>query len=149
MSSINCATSVFAVDPGATSNTAVLPWYAVRVKSRFEFVTSAALRDRGFEEFLPSYRSRRGWSDRVKHLDTPLFPGYVLCRFDAEHLYRVLNSPGVVHVVSAGKRALPLDPSEVEVIKAICRSGVRTQPWPFLQVGRHVMIERGPLAVRG
>jgi transcription antitermination factor NusG len=121
-------------------------WYAVRVRSRFEFVTAEALRERGYEEFLPAYRSKRYWSDRVKEIDMPLFPGYVFCRFDAADPYRVLNSPGVVHIVSAGKRPLPVEENEVVHIQAICRSGLPVQPWPFLRVGRRIRLERGPLA---
>jgi transcription antitermination factor NusG len=123
-----------------------LPWYAVRVKSRFEFVTSAALRDKGYELFLPSYRNRRTWSDRVKEVELPLFPGYLFCRFDASDLYRVLNSIGVVHVVSAGKKPLVVEDREVAAVQTVCRSGLPIEPWPFLQVGRRVLIERGPLA---
>jgi len=122
------------------------PWYAVRVKSRFEFATWAALGEKGYETFLPSYRSRRAWSDRIKELEMPLFPGYVFCRFDAPDLYRVLNSPGVVNVVSAGSKPLPVDEQEVASIQMICKSGRGAQPWPFLQLGRHVRIESGPLA---
>ena len=53
----------------------VLPkaWYAVRVRSRFEQVVSTALREKGYEEFVPLVRSRRRWSDRVKELRLPLF----------------------------------------------------------------------------
>ena len=82
----------------------VHPWYAVRVRSRFEFVTSAVLAERGFETFLPSYRSRRAWSDRIKEVEIPLFPGYLFCRFDAADPYRVLDSPGAVNVISVGPR---------------------------------------------
>src|SRR5579884_684137 len=135
----------FAPESAQLTEAEKYPWYALRVKSRFEFVTSEALGEKGYTQFLPSYRSRRTWSDRVKEIDLPLFPGYVFCRFDAADPYRVLNSPGVVHVVSAGKTALPLDAREVEAIQAICRSGLRAQPWPFLQVGRRVIVERGPL----
>ena len=122
------------------------PWYAVRVKSRFEFVTSAALGERGYETFLPSYRSRRTWSDRMKEIDVPLFPGYIFCRFDTGNPYGVLNSPGVVHVVSIGAQPLPIDEQEVASIQKVCRSGRDAQPWPFLQVGRRVRVEYGPLA---
>ena len=122
------------------------PWYAVRIKSRFEFVTSAALDERGYETFLPSYRSRRAWSDRMKEVEIPLFPGYLFCRFDAADPYRVLNSPGVVNVISVGTRPLPVDEQEVASIQKVCRSGRDTQPWPFLQVGRRVRVECGPLA---
>ena len=120
----------------------VHPWYAVRVRSRFEFVTSAVLEERGYETFLPSYRS----TDRMKEVEIPLFPGYLFCRFDAADPYRVLNSPGVVNVVSVGPRPLPVDEQEVSSIQKVCRSGRDTQPWPFLQVGRRVRVECGPLA---
>ena len=123
----------------------VYPWYVVRVRSRFEFVTSAVLVERGFETFLPSYRSRRAWSDRMKDVEIPLFPGYLFCRFDAADPYPVLNSPGVVNVISVGPRPLPVDEQEVANIQKVCRSGRDAQPWPFLQVGRRVRVERGPL----
>jgi transcription antitermination factor NusG len=122
------------------------PWYALRVRSQFEIATSKALREKGYPEFVPRYRTRRIWSDRVKEIEMPLFPGYVFCRFDASDPYRVLNSPGVVHVVSAGKVPLAVDDREIGAIQAICRSGVTAQPWPFLQVGRRIIVERGPLA---
>src|ERR1035441_6961975 len=59
-----------------------LPWYALQIQSRLASVASATLRGKGYEEFLPLYRSRRRWSDRVKELEIPLFPGYLFCRFD-------------------------------------------------------------------
>ena|SRR5215471_1448614 len=122
------------------------PWYVVRVKSRFEFVTSTTLAERGYEIFLPSYRSRRTWSDRMKEVEMPLFPGYIFCRFDAANPYCVLNSPGVVDVVSMGAKPVPVDEQEVANIQKICRSGRDAQPCPFLQVGHRVRVEFGPLA---
>jgi transcription antitermination factor NusG len=133
-----------AVAPAITPQT--YPWYAVRVRSRFEFVTSAALAERGYDTFLPSYRSRRTWSDRTKEIDVPLFPGYLFCRFDSAHAHRVLNSPGVIHVVSMGTKPLPVDEQEVASIQKVCTLGRAAQPWPFLQAGRRVHIECGPLA---
>ena len=120
--------SGLAVVHAAAAN--VHPWYAVRVRSRFEFVTSAVLEEKGYETFLPSYRSRRAWSDRMKEVEIPLFPGYLFCRFDAADPYRVLNSPGVVSVISVGPRPLPVDEQEVASIQKVCRSGRDTQPWP-------------------
>jgi len=49
---------------------------------RLGSVAAATLRGKGYEEFLPLYRSRRRWSDRIKELDVPLFPGYLFCRCD-------------------------------------------------------------------
>jgi transcription antitermination factor NusG len=122
------------------------PWHAIRVRSRFEQTTSSLLRDKGFEQFLPLYRSRRRWSDRLKELDLPLFPGYVFCRFDPSSPLRVLTTPGVVHIVSAGRAPVPVDKHEISALQDMCCSGLPLQPWPYLDVGRRVSVERGPLA---
>ena len=124
-----------------------LSWYAIRIKSRLGSVTSTTLRGKGYEEFLPLYRSRRRWSDRIKELECPLFPGYLFCRFDAsDRLMPILTTPGVIGIVGASKTPIPIDDDEIEAIRAILRSGLAAQPWPLLQVGSKVCLEGGPLA---
>ncbi len=121
-------------------------WFALHVKSRREKLVAAALRGKGYQEFVPMYRSRRQWSDRVADVETPLFPGYVFCRLDLNERLPVLTTPGVVAIVGFGKRPHPIADQEVEAIRTIVRSGLPAQPWPFLEVGQPVRIERGPLA---
>jgi transcription antitermination factor NusG len=124
-----------------------LQWYALHVRSKFENLASATLRVKGFQEFLPVYRSRRQWSDRVKELDLPLFPGYLFCRFDVhDRLLPILTTPGVIAIVAAGKTPVPVENEEIEAIRVILRSGLAAQPYPFLHVGSKVYIEGGPLA---
>ena len=147
------ATSVECVRPSgsetahrAASSRQGLPWYAIQVQSRLGSVASATLRGKGYDEFLPLYRSRRRWSDRTKELELPLFPGYLFCRLDVhDRLLPILTAPGVIGIVSAGKTPIPVDDEEIEAIRAVLRSGLAAQPWPFLQVGSKVYIERGPL----
>lgn len=122
-----------------------LRWYAVRTRSRFEAAAAAALREKGLAEFVPTWRSRRQWSDRIKELDLPLFPGYVFCRFDASNPWAVLNTPGVVHIVSAGNRPIPIEDREIESVRTICAAEVPAQPWEEIAVGRRLAIVRGPL----
>lgn len=121
------------------------PWYALRVQSRFGSLASATLRGKGYEEFFPLYRSRRRWSDRVKELELPLFPGYSFCRFDVSHRLPILTTPGVIGIVGIGKIPAPVDLDEIEAVRLILRSGLAAQPWPLLRVGSKVYIERGPL----
>jgi transcription antitermination factor NusG len=121
------------------------PWYAIRVRSRFERAVSVALSGKGFEEFLPLYQSRRTWSDRKKDLDLPLFPGYIFCRFDVEVRLPILTTPGVVSVVGAGKTPVAISDVEIDAIQTMIRSGLHLQPWPQLVVGSRVVIEMGPL----
>jgi transcription antitermination factor NusG len=120
-------------------------WFALQVRSRYESFVAAHLGGRGFEWFLPLYKSRRRWSDRFEEIEQPLFPGYVFCRLDPFDRLPILTTPGVFQIVGAGKTPLPIDESEIAAIQATIKSGLPSQPWPFLQIGQTVRIEDGPL----
>jgi transcription antitermination factor NusG len=120
-------------------------WYALRIKSRHERIVAAALYGKGYEVFLPLYRDRRRWSDRMKELELPLFPGYLFCRFDVAKRLPILTTPGIVQVVGVGKTPLPIEDTEIAAIQSIVISRLNAQPWPYLQVGQRVRIEQGPL----
>src|SRR5580693_1239738 len=123
------------------------PWYAIRVQAKFEKIASAVLRQKGFEEFLPLYCAKRMWSDRVKQLDLPLFPGYLFCRLDlSERLLPVVTTPGVLGIVSAGRDPVSISDQEIALVRAVVRSGLPAMPWPALSAGSLVLLERGPLA---
>ena len=121
-------------------------WFALRVKSRFEKAVSTALRSKGFEELLPVYRCDRPWSDRIKLVDLPLFPGYVFCRINPEHRLPLLATPGVLHFVGVGKTPIPICDEEIAAVQSMMQSRLRTEPWPFLELGQRVRVEHGPLA---
>ncbi len=124
-----------------------LPWFALQVKPRREKVIATILRNKGFEQFLPLYVSRRAWSDRIAKVEVPLFPGYVFCRFDPERpRLPIVTTPGVMDVVGIGGRPAPIAEQEIEVIQTIVSSGRAALPWPYLEVGKRVRIERGALA---
>lgn len=125
---------------------AIHPWFALRVRSNRERVVSLHLKEKGFEEFSPSYRIESQWSDRKKVIDQPLFPGYVFCRLNPHDRLPVLQVPGIVGLVGLGKVPQAIPEQEVERVRRLLRSGLLVTPWPFLEVGQRVLIERGPLA---
>lgn len=121
-------------------------WFALRVKSRFEKVVASLAQNKGFEQFLPIYQSRRQWSDRLKSVDVPLFPGYVFCRLNPQHRLPLLTIPGALHFVGIGKTPIPIDEREIASIQAAIQSGLYVEPWDFVEAGQQVRIENGPLA---
>lgn len=122
-----------------------MPWFALRTKSNFERLASQILRQKGYEEFLPTYRRRTRWSDRFKTMDCPLFPGYLFCRFDLHARLPILVTPGVISVVGLGKMPVAVPDKEIEAVRTLLRSGLPARPWPFVSVGQRLVIERGPL----
>jgi transcription antitermination factor NusG len=123
----------------------VQAWYAIQVRRNHERVTAAHLEDRGYETFLPLYKSRRRWSDRVKELDLPLFSGYLFCHMDPVNRLAALTSPGVVRIVGIGKSPVAVEEREIAAVRAIVESKLQAEPHDFLQVGERVQIEQGPL----
>jgi transcription antitermination factor NusG len=122
------------------------PWYALTIRSRFEKFAAKSLRDKGYEEYLPLTRSTRRWSDRMKTIATPLFPGYLFCKFDIQDRLPILVVPGVLYIVAIGKAPATIPESQISSLQQVITSGMECEPWPFPQVGQSVSVERGPLA---
>jgi transcription antitermination factor NusG len=120
-------------------------WFALRVKPNCEKVVSQSLQGKGYEEFLPVYRSRRRRCDRFKNIEVPLFPGYLFCRFNPMYRLPILTIPGMMHVVGIGATPIPISDQEIDSLKTVVDSQLRLQLWPFLQAGDAVRIEEGPL----
>lgn len=121
-------------------------WFALRVKSHCEWTVAAVIRQKGFEEFLPFYQCRHRWSDRVKSLELPLFPGYVFCRLDPTVRLTVLTIPGAIHFVGIGKIPASIEDAEIAALQNAVHSGLATEPWVYGDVGQLVRLHDGPLA---
>jgi transcription antitermination factor NusG len=120
-------------------------WYAVRTAAGREKAVSGQLANKGYEQFLPMYRTRRQWSDRVKELELPLFPGYLFCRFDVNSRLPILVTPGVTLIVGYGKAPISISDGEIEAVRTVTKSGAAAEPWPFLEAGQRVRIQDGSL----
>jgi transcription antitermination factor NusG len=121
-------------------------WFAMQTRPNFELTVSRAIERKGFDAFVPTYKEPRSWSDRVKMLDLPLFPGYVFWRPDAGRMLPPLTTPGVRSIVSFGRVPAPIPDSEIESVRRFISSDLNVKPWPFLRVGQTVRFEKGPLA---
>lgn len=120
-------------------------WFALRVRSNHEKLVAAGAVQRGFESFLPLYRTRRRWSDRWKDIDLPLFTGYVFCRLNLAAKLPLLTIPGVAGFAGAGRVPIAVADEEIAALQSIVRSGAPAAPWPFLKAGQRVRLERGPI----
>jgi transcription antitermination factor NusG len=120
-------------------------WFAVQVFVRREHFCARHLKQRGYEVFLPCYREIHRWSDRVKRVDRALFSGYVFCRVEREASEKIVTTPGVIRMVSDGGRPLAVAREEIDAIRRVVETELKTEPWQFLQVGQRVRVEAGPL----
>ena len=121
-------------------------WYAVCTRHQHEKTAAKILDYKEFEVFLPVYKARRRWQDRVKEISVPLFPGYLFVKAARQGCLPILTTPGVSSIVSCGGQPATIPFSEIEGIRRIVQSTLRVEPHPFLRCGDRVRVKYGPIA---
>lgn len=122
-----------------------LHWYAAYIKPRHERTVASSLDQRGYEVVFPRYLANRQWTDRVRQVELPLFPGYLFVRCDAQHRLPIVQTPGLLNLVSGRSGPIAVPDFEVENLRRALEVGVPLLPVPYLQAGDQVCIARGPL----
>jgi transcription termination/antitermination protein NusG len=121
-------------------------WFAIQVRPNAENTALVGLRSKGYEAYLPTYCCSRQWSDRVKKVRLPLFAGYLFCKFSFAATAPIVTTLGVVRILGVGDTPVPVADSEIASLQAIeAATGVRSYPWPKMEVGGRVRIGVGPL----
>jgi len=124
----------------------ILPWFALKVRSRAEELVGKAIETKGYEVFVPTYLECRRYASCVKKVNAALFPGYLFCRLDVNNRLPLLKTPWVHQIVSLSGVPCPLDEAEVAAIRLVVDSKLPAIPWPYLTIGNRARIESGPFA---
>ena len=123
----------------------VSQWFAVYTTSRHEKAIAEHFALRKIESFLPLYRTQRLWKNGCRmDLHLPLFPSYIFVRIRALERVRVLEVPGVLSLVSAAGKPVPLPEPEIEALRSSLPL-VKCEPHPYLVIGDRVRIKSGSL----
>ena len=129
-------------------------WFALAVHVRSEATVAVELAERlgcADDVFLPSRVERRAWTDRVKHVEVPLFPGYVFVRtvLNAERRVVLLRARQVIDLVGRlpgdERIARAVPDRELEALRLVVTSERDVDPIERLVRGRHVLVAAGPL----
>jgi transcription antitermination factor NusG len=121
-------------------------WFAIQVRSKCEVSVAEALKRKGYEEFLPMYRTRQRWSDRWKEIELPLLTGYVFCRFSQDEARGpIVTTQGVTRIVGFGRELAPVSDQEIENIRTVLKHKPKATPCRYGQIGDKVRVVVGPL----
>ena len=121
-------------------------WLAAYTRARHECTVARQLEQKNVEFLLPTYTRLSRWSDRVKRILAPLFPSYVFVHVSNDERVRVLQTAGVVNLVSVAGKPAPLRDDEVAMLGACMARPNDVKPYPFLRVGQRVRVKHGPFA---
>ncbi len=114
-------------------------WLALQVRPKAEFIVSSILRQKGYEEFLPTYTVLRR-----EQIRKPLFPGYIFCKYNKEVREKFITTPGIVRILGSGVSPNTVLDEEIHRIRNIVERCCAT-PCPFTKIGQRVVIGSGPL----
>jgi len=120
-------------------------WYAIRTRSRAEKVVRDQLIARQIEPLLPLMSRVSQWKDRKKVVEWPLFPGYCFAKFMTDQKLIVLQTPGLVEIVSGVRGPEPIPEDEIMSVMRVVQSRVSHVPWAYFSDGALVEVIRGPL----
>jgi transcription antitermination factor NusG len=118
-------------------------WYALKVRIRGERLAVTALRNKGFDPFCPTRREKRAYSDRIKTIDTVVFPGYLFCKFDVERKVPIISSPAVEYIVGTNGTPTAISDSEILDLQRMIDAGAAATAQ--FRMGQRVRVIRGPL----
>ena len=91
-------------------------WFVLRTKSRYEKKLATSFTKHGIEFFLPLKMELKQWSDRMKKVESPLFPGFIFVQMTETTRFQILNTPGAVQFLYHDKKYAQLTRRDIEMI---------------------------------
>jgi len=120
-------------------------WLAAYTTPRHEKSVARHFDTRGVEYFLPLHKAVHRWKNGCKVVvESPLFPSYIFARTERKFATRLLDVPGVLAVVGAGRNASAIPDQEIEVLRSELPLR-KFEPHAHLLVGSKVRIASGPM----
>ncbi|MBN2012335.1 UpxY family transcription antiterminator [candidate division KSB1 bacterium] len=123
----------------------VQKWYAVHTKARHEKRVHQRLNDKGVNSYLPINTVYRRWSDRYKKVQEPLFSCYVFVRIALKERLDVLQTDGVVNLVSSNGIPASIPDNQIEAIRKLLSDEREVSCTDYFTPGKKVKVVRGLL----
>ena len=120
-------------------------WYALYTKSRYEKKVDYLLKEKGVISYLPLNEVYHRWSDRYKKVLIPLFSCYVFVFIALRDRVTVLETDGVITLVSFNGQPATIADHQIDAIKRIMAEKVNVDPIDFFTPGKKVRVKQGPL----
>jgi transcription antitermination factor NusG len=124
---------------------ALVRWFALSTRGRFEQSTADLLISKGYEVLVPTREVSKELFGRVKTVKEPLFPGYIFCRLDASVRLPILTTPGVMSIIGSGREPTPVPDEEIDRLTRVLRSPFNVEECSFIPAGQMVQVKAGVL----
>ena len=122
----------------------VMSWFAAKTKPKGEFKAMNFFNSVGINSYVPSYQTKKVWSDRIKKVVVPAISGYVF--FELEKInFDVLNlnpfTRNVVRSIDGGPAIIK--ESEIATLKKLLNGELINTEVSFFK-GQNIKVCSGP-----
>jgi transcriptional antiterminator RfaH len=123
-------------------------WYLIYTNSKQERNVAGQLDKIKIQHYLPLVKIAKKWSDRVKILDSPLFPSYLFVYLNQfKDYFLCLETKGALQFVRFGQKIAKVSDSVISDLRIIVETGQQIEvSFSAFQKGETVTINDGPLA---
>ncbi len=122
------------------------PWFALFVRSRHEKSVQRILDYKGYQTSVPLQKCRHvrrcgsNWEN-----EKPLISGYVFVRHDPQNRFRIVTTPGILHIVGFGGQPSAIPVEEIQALQRIAASPFPAGECIYPGIGDAVKLVGGPL----
>ena len=123
-----------------------MKWFAIKTKAKNEFKARDFFSSFDVESYVPFFKTKRVWSDRIKKINSPAMPGYAFFKLNKLD-YNLINLNPYTKSVVRDTNGMPavITENEISVLKNHL-NGVGTNDKFFnCDVGEKVKIISGPM----
>ena len=119
-------------------------WFAAKTKNRAEFRALEFFNSVGINSYVPYYKTKKIWSDRIKNVIVPAITGYVFFELNKLDYNKINMNPFTKNIVRniSGQPAVIKD-SEIKTLKDQL-SGVNIKSVDKFESGQKIKIQSGP-----
>ncbi len=118
-------------------------WVVVHVRPRCEKKLVEAAVRQGLTSYLPLQRRTHRYGSRVRSFDTPLFPGYAFAWGDVTGRQWLRQNRYTANLLEVSDQACLV--TQLRQLQVALQAGHVLEVLPYLEAGRRVRVEAGPL----
>lgn len=120
-------------------------WYVVYTLPRWEKKVAQLLTNKDIENYCPTNRVEKQWSDRKKIVNEPLFKGYIFLRIRENIKWDIKNIPGIINYVYWLGKPAKVKQVEIDTIKMFLKEFDNVEVNDIIEVNKKVSVRQGVL----
>ncbi len=123
-----------------------MKWFAIKTKAKNEFKARDFFSSFDIESYVPFFKTKRVWSDRIKKINSPAMPGYAFFKLNKLD-YNLINLNPYTKSIVRDTTGMPaiITENEISVLKNYLSGAGDNDVFFNCNIGEKVKIISGPM----